>query len=128
MNKVHLIGNLTRDPELRYTKHNTPVASYTIAINTRYGELQETNFINITSWGKSGEFVSKYFKKGQPIALTGRLKNKNYEDSQGIKHYSIEVITEDIEFVGNKKQEEVQFVDEYNLENEKIINDDELPF
>lgn len=128
MNKVHLIGNLTRDPELRYTKHNTPVASYTIAINTRYGEFQETNFINITSWGKSGEFVSKYFKKGQPIALTGRLKNKNYEDSQGIKHYSIEVITEDIEFVGNKKQEEVQFVDEYNLENEKIINDDELPF
>lgn len=129
MNKVHLIGNLTKDPELRYTKHNTPVASYTIAINTRYGELQETNFINITSWGKSGEFVSKYFKKGQPIALTGRLKNKNYEDSQGIKHYSIEVITEDIEFVGNKKQEEVQFVDEYNLENEEIINDDdELPF
>lgn len=128
MNKVHLIGNLTRDPELRYTKHNTPVASYTIAINTRYGELQETNFINITSWGKSGEFVSKYFKKGQPIALTGRLKNKNYEDSQGIKHYSIEVITEDIEFVGNKKQEEVQFVDGYNLENEEIINDDELPF
>lgn len=128
MNKVHLIGNLTRDPELRYTKHNTPVASYTIAINTGYGELQETNFINITSWGKSGEFVSKYFKKGQPIALTGRLKNKNYEDSQGIKHYSIEVITEDIEFVGNKKQEEVQFVDEYNLENEEIINDDELPF
>ena len=128
MNKVHLIGNLTRDPELRYTKHNTPVASYTIAINTRYGELQETNFINITSWGKSGEFVSKYFKKGQPIALTGRLKNKNYEDSQGIKHYSIEVITEYIEFVGNKKQEEVQFVDEYNLENEEIINDDELPF
>lgn len=128
MNKVHLIGNLTRDPELRYTKHNTPVASYTIAINTRYGELQETNFINITSWGKSGEFVSKYFKKGQPIALTGRLKNKNYEDSQGIKHYSIEVITEDIEFVGNKKQEEVQFVDEYNLETEEKINDDELPF
>ena len=128
MNKVHLIGNLTRDPELRYTKHNTPVASYTIAINTRYGELQETNFINITSWGKSGEFVSKYFKKGQPIALTGRLKNKNYEDSQGIKHYSIEVITEDIEFIRNKKQEEVQFVDEYNLENEEIINDDELPF
>lgn len=128
MNKVHLIGNLTKDPELRYTKHNTPVASYTIAINTRYGELQETDYINITSWGSSGEFVSKYFKKGQPIALTGRLKNKNYEDSQGIKHYSMEVITEDIEFVGNKKQEELQFADDYNLKNEEIIDDNELPF
>ena len=61
MNKVHLIGNLTKDPELRYTKQNTPVASYTIAINSRYGEQQQTEFINISSWGKTGEFVSKYF-------------------------------------------------------------------
>lgn len=105
MNKVNLIGNLTKDPELRYTKNNIAVASYTIAINTRYGEQQETNYINITTWGKSGEFVNKYFKKGQPIAITGRLRNKNYEDSNGIKHYSIEVITEDIEFVGAKKEE-----------------------
>lgn len=104
MNKVHLIGNLTKDPELRYTKNNTPVASYTIAVNTGYGELQETNFINITTWGKAGEFINKYFKKGQSIAITGRLKNKNYE-SNGVKHYSMEVITEDIEFVGNKKEE-----------------------
>lgn len=104
MNKVHLIGNLTKDPELRYTKNNTPVASYTIAINNRYGEQQQTDYINISTWGKSGEFVSKYFKKGQPIAITGRLKNKNYE-SNGVKHYSMEVITEDIEFVGSKKEE-----------------------
>ena len=104
MNKVHLIGNLTKDVELRYTKHNTPVAGYTIAVNTGYGELQETNFINITTWGKAGEFVSKYFKKGQPIAITGRLKNKNYE-SNGVKHYGMEVVTEDVEFVGVKKEE-----------------------
>ena len=80
MNKVHLIGNLVKDPELRYTNKKTPVASYTIAINTRYGEYQETDYINITTWGKSGEFVSKYFKKGQAIAITGRLKNKNYRN------------------------------------------------
>lgn len=105
MNKVHLIGNLTKDPELRYTKQNTPVASYTIAINNRYGEKQQTDFINISTWGKSGEFIKKYFQKGQPIAITGRLKNRNYEDNNGVKHYSMEVITEDIEFVGSKKEE-----------------------
>lgn len=127
MNKVHLIGNLTKEPELRYTKQNTPVASYTIAINTRYGEQQQTEFINISSWGKSGEFVSKYFKKGQPIAITGRLKNRNYEDSNGVKHYSMEVVTEDIEFVGSRKEEvkiepREEFVPNFNIE------DGELPW
>ena len=127
MNKVHLIGNLTKDPELRYTKQNTPVASYTIAINSRYGEQQQTDFINISSWGKSGEFVSKYFKKGQPIAITGRLKNRNYEDNNGVKHYSMEVITEDIEFVGSKKEEvkiepKEEFVPNFSIE------DGELPW
>lgn len=127
MNKVHLIGNLTKDPELRYTKQNTPVASYTIAINSRYGEQQQTDFINISSWGKSGEFVSKYFKKGQPIAITGRLKNRNYEDNNGVKHYSMEVVTEDIEFVGSRKEEvkiepKEEFVPNFNIE------DGELPW
>lgn len=122
MNKVHLIGNLTKDVELRYTKNNTPVASYTIAVNTGYGELQETNYINITTWGKGGEFVSKYFKKGQSIAITGRLKNKNYENN-GVKHYGMEVITEDIEFVGYKKDEP-----KYEFEPIEETNDDELPF
>ena len=120
MNKVHLIGNLTKDVELRHTKNNIAVASYTIAVNTGYGELQETSYINITTWGKAGEFVSKYFKKGQSIALTGRLKNKNYE-SNGVKHYGMEVVTEDIEFVGSKKEEK-EFTPNFEVEK------DELPF
>ena len=124
MNKVCLVGNLTKNPELRYTKHNTPVASYTIAINTGYGELQETNYINITTWGKSGEFVKKYFQKGQAISITGRLKNNNYEDSNGVKHYGIEVITEDVDFVGAKKEkkENYEFTPNFDIE------DDELPW
>lgn len=125
MNKVHLIGNLVKDVELRYTKQKTPVASYTIAINSRYGEQQETDYINITTWGKSGEFVSKYFKKGQAIALTGRLKNKNYEDNNGVKHYSMEVVTEDVEFVGSKKEADDEEI--FNP-NEIIVTDDDLPF
>lgn len=126
MNKVCLIGNLTKDPELRYTKQNTPVASYTIAVNTGYGELQETNYINITTWGKTGEFVKNYFKKGQSIAITGRLKNKNYE-SNGVKHYGMEVVTEEIEFVGSKKEEPKEEQKEEFTPN-FYIDDDELPF
>lgn len=127
MNKVHLIGNLTKEPELRYTGNNKAVASYTIAINNRYGQQQETDYINITTWGNSAEFVKKYFKKGQPIAITGRLKNRNYEDNNGVKHYSMEVVTENIEFVGSKKEEDKiesreEFVPNFNIE------DEELPF
>mgnify|MGYP004647349999 CR=1 FL=1 len=135
MNKVQLTGRMVNDPTLRYTKQNTPVASYTIAINTGYGEKQQTDFINVTTWGKSGEFVHKYFKKGQAIALVGRLRSNNYEDRNGNKRYTVEVITEDIEFVGSKKQddpvpEETQFPDNYKSEyqNNIILNDDFLPF
>ena len=123
MNKIHLIGNLTKDVELRYTKNKIAVAGYTIAVNTGYGELQETNYFNITTWGKAGEFVKKHFKKGQAIALTGRLKNKNYEDKNGIKHYGMEVITEEIEFVGSKNESPAEeFIPSFD------IDDDEIPF
>lgn len=124
MNKVHLIGNLVKDPELRYTKQNTPVATYTIAINTKYGEKQEADYINIKTWGKTGEFVDKYFKKGQPIAITGRLKNNNYEDNNGIKHYGMEVVTEDVEFVGAKKELAKELTDQEVLR--KVVNDEEF--
>ena len=135
MNKVQLIGRLTKDPELRYTKNNIAVANYTIAINDGYGEKQQTQYINISTWGKSGEFVSKYFKKGQAIAIVGRLNNNNYEDKNGNKRYTTEVITEDIEFIGDKKQEviqkeEAQVPNNYttDYENTISISDNELPF
>ena len=135
MNKVQLIGRLTKDPDLRYTKNNIAVASYTIAINTGYGEKQQTDYINISTWGKSGEFVSKYFKKGQATGIVGRLNSNNYEDKNGNKRYSLEVITEDIEFIGDKKEEKIQqeevlvpnnYKSEY--QNNIILNDDMLPF
>lgn len=130
MNKVHLIGRLVDNPVLRYTTNKTPVASYTIAINSSYGEKQETDYINTTTWGKSGEFVNKYFVKGQPIAVIGRLKNKNYE-SNGVKHYGMEVVTEEIEFVGTKKEDtkiETKIEDEEEFTPSFELGDDELPF
>lgn len=128
MNKVHLIGRLVDNPVLRYTTNKIPVASYTIAINNGYGDKQETDYINTTTWGKSGEFVNKYFVKGQPIAVVGRLKNKNYE-SNGVKHYGMEVVTEEIEFVGYKKEEAKELTSEEEFTPSFILEDeDELPF
>ena len=136
MNKVQLIGRLTKDPELRYTKNNIAVANYSIAVNDGYGEKQQTQFINISTWGRSGEFVSKYFKKGQAIALVGRLRSNNYEDSNGNKRYTVEVITEDIEFVGSKNEkqngqdEEIEKEQSISSEYQSnlMLTDDDLPF
>lgn len=135
MNKVQLIGRLTKDPELRYSKNNIAVANYSIAVNDGYGEKQQTQFINISTWGKSGEFVSKYFKKGQSIGIVGRLNSNNYEDKNGNKRYSLEVITEDIEFIGDKKEEKIQQEEvlvpnnyKSDYENTLTIDDDILPF
>ena len=128
MNKVQLIGRITKDPELRYTKSNIAVANYTIAVNTGYGEKQQTDFISVSSWGKSGEFVSNYFKKGQAIAIVGRLKNNNYEDKNGNKKYTTEVVTEEIQFVGDKKQEESSANDKSIYMDDLTIDDDMLPF
>ncbi len=117
MNKVILMGRLTKDPETRYTQNNTPVASFTIAVKKRAAE--GTDFINCVAWNKTGEFVSKYFKKGSPIAIIGRINTRNYEDSQGQKKYITEVVVEEVFFTGSKEKE---------TEEQTNFNDDDLPF
>ena len=106
MNKVILMGRLTRDPEVRYTQtNNTLVASFSIAVNrrfTREGDAQTADFFNVTAWAKTGEFVSKYFKKGQQVAVVGRLQNRSWDDAQGQKHYATDVIAEEVYFADSK--------------------------
>ena len=107
MNKVILMGRLTRDPEVRYTQtNNTLVASFSLAVNRRFvrqGEERQADFINIVACSKLGEFCSKYFKKGQQVAVTGRLQTRTWDDDQGQKHYITEVIAEEAYFADSKR-------------------------
>lgn len=107
MNKVILMGRLTRDPEVRYTQtSNTLVASFSLAVNRRFarqGEERQADFINIVAWNKTGEFVSKYFKKGQQVAVIGRLQTRTWDDEQGQKHYVTEVVAEETYFADTKR-------------------------
>jgi len=99
MNKVILMGRLTRDPELRYTTvNNTPVASFTLAVDRRFarqGEERQTDFFPIVAWDKSAEFCSKYFTKGLKVVVVGRLQTRTWDDNEGKRHYVTEVIAED---------------------------------
>ena len=107
MNKVILMGRLTRDPEVRYTQtNNTLVASFSIAVNRRFvrqGEERQADFINIVAWGKQGEFCSKYFKKGQQVGVIGRIQTRNWDDDKGQRHYVTEVIAEEAYFADSKR-------------------------
>ena len=108
MNKVILMGRLTKDPEVRYTQNNnTLVANFSLAVNRRFvkqGEERQTDFINIVAWSKTGEFCSKYFKKGQQVGVIGRIETRNYEDKEGNKRYVTEVIAEEAYFADSKKE------------------------
>ena len=111
MNKVILMGRLTRDPEVRYTQtNNTLVASFSLAVNRRFarqGEERQADFINVVAWSKTGEFCSKYFKKGQQVGVIGRIQTRNWDDEQGQKHYVTEVVAEEAYFADSRKDGEM---------------------
>lgn len=105
MNKVVLIGRLTKDPELRYTQGGTAVANFTLAVNRRFANQsgeREADFINCVAWQKTAEFVANYFKKGQQMAMEGRIQVSVYDGNDGQKRWKTEIIAEQIEFVGSK--------------------------
>ena len=139
MNKVILMGRLTRDPEVRYTQtNNTLVASFSLAVNRRFarqGEERQADFINIVAWNKTGEFCSKYFKKGQQVSIIGRLQTRTWDDDQGAKHYVTEVIAEEAYFADSKRDGEASsfestFGDNIGGDTEFQVtsSDDDLPF
>lgn len=141
MNKVILLGRLTKDVELRYTQtSNTAVASFSLAVNrkfTKEGEEQQADFFNIVAWGKLAETSSKYLRKGSLILITGRLQNRNWEDEQGQKHYITEILAEELDFIESKKNKEPDTsilsgnseVQMPNIDNsEEAMSGDDLPF
>lgn len=128
MNKIILIGRLTKKPELRYTRESKPVATFTLAVNrefTRDGE-QAADFINIVAWSNA-ENIEKYLDKGSQAAVDGRLQLRSYEDEKG-KHYVTEVIANRVEFLGTKVEKETT-EDVYKEFGEALeVEDSELPF
>lgn len=109
LNKVFLMGNLTRDPELRYTPNGKGLCEFGLAVNRRFitkdGEQRdETCFVDVTMWGRRAEVISEYFKKGSPIFIEGRLQLDTWETSEG-RRSKLKVIAEDFQFIGGREGE-----------------------
>lgn len=105
MNKVFLIGNLTRDPEISETSGGVSVCHFAIAVNRSYtssdGERQ-TDFFNVTAWRGLADTIARYAKKGNKVAVTGSIQIRNYEDNQGARRTAVDVIAQDVEFLTPK--------------------------
>ena len=127
MNKVILIGRLTKDPEMRYTTNsNTAVCNFTLAVNRRFKQ-DEADFIPVVAWSKTAEFCEKYFSKGRQVAVVGRIETSSWEDSNGNRRYKTEVVADEVYFADSKPQEQST-----NTEHDGGFytpdDNDELPF
>lgn len=107
MNRVMLIGRLTAKPELRYTGSNIPYARFSVAINRTFSNSQgqrETDFINVTTWRKQAENVCNFLDKGSLVSVEGRLQSGSYEDKDGNKRSTLDVIADNVQFLESKSQ------------------------
>lgn len=129
LNTVQILGRFTKDPEIRYTQTQVPVASFSLAVDrdyTKEGEEKQTDFIDCVAWKKTAEFVGKYFKKGTKAAVYGRLETRTWE-KDGAKRKAVEVNVEKIYFAESKREEAPQ---ETKAEMNYDLNEPEagLPF
>ena len=109
LNHITIMGRLTRDPELRYTQSQTPVASFTLAVDRDYGGRdggeKQTDFIDCVAWRQTAEFVSKYFQKGSMAVVSGRLQIRDWTDREGGKRRSAEVVVDNIYFGESRRRD-----------------------
>ena len=134
INKVVLMGRLVKDPELKYTPSNVAVVSFTVAVERRFQKQDEkqADFINVVAWRNTAEFVSKWFRKGQMIALCGSIQTRTWDDNDGNRRYVTEVVAEEVSFAGSKGDSQAP-VREQNGESDFIdvtsaVGEDGLPF
>ncbi|HUG13364.1 MAG TPA: single-stranded DNA-binding protein [Opitutaceae bacterium] len=107
LNKVFLIGNLTRDPELRMTPKGTAICTFGLAVNRQFrdeagGTREETTFVDLEAWGKTGELVSKYLSKGSPAMVEGRLRFDSWESKTGEKRNKLKVVVDSVQFLSSR--------------------------
>ena len=137
MNKVIIIGRFTRDPEIKYStgENATATARFSLAVNRRFKNKEgnyDADFINCVAFGKTAEFIEKYFTKGMAIGITGRIQTGSYTNKEGQKVYTTDVVVEETEFVESKNKGTDDNVPNNNANSnsdfEEVISEDEMPF
>jgi single-strand DNA-binding protein len=137
LNKVMVIGHLGRDPEMRYTPSGRPVTTYTVATsrswNTSDGERHsETEWFNVVTWGNLAEICKQYLTKGQQVYIEGRLQTRHWEDKEGVKHSTVEIVATEMMMLGERREGNSHGASSEEpaipVESESQSGDDEFPF
>lgn len=135
MNKVYLIGNLTRDPELSNTTSGVAVCRLSIAVGRRFANAdgsRDTDFFNVTAWRATAENCARYLKKGSKIAVVGSIQTRNYERSDGTKGFAIDIVADEVEFLSTKNdgssESGVTVNSSAPVSDLQPVDDDSLPF
>jgi single-strand DNA-binding protein len=136
LNKVMIIGHLGRDPEMRYTPSGRPVTTFTVATsrswNTVDGERhQETEWFNVVAWGNLAEICKQYLTKGQQVYVEGRLQTRHWEDKEGVKHSSVEIVSNEMMMLGDRRDSgstEKHTADVTEETESPSADEDEFPF
>lgn len=133
LNSVSMVGRLAIDPVLKTTPNNIYVVSFTIAVDrdfSRQGEERQTDFFDIIAWRNTAEFISKFFKKGSWIAIQGSLQTHFYDDKNGSKRKSYDIVASNVSFCGskNEKSSKNEYESQKSPSGEAVPTDDELPF
>lgn len=133
VNKVILIGNLGKDPDLRYTPSGQAVATFSLATTDRYkdkdGQMAErTEWHNVTAWGKLAETVKEYLKKGRQIYVEGRISYRTYDDKEGVKRYFTDIVAQNIRFLGRREDAPESAPAEVEVEQAAGGGGEDLPF
>lgn len=129
MNKVFIIGRLTRDPETRYTQTGKAVTNITVAVDDGFGENKKTNFVPVVAWDKLAEVIANNLQKGRRVMVEGKLQIQDYE-KDGLKRRSTDVVAQNIEFLDSKKEEQQGNNKPYDVSSfgADVIPDEEFPF
>lgn len=133
MNKVVLIGNICKDPELSETNSGVAVCRFSIAVNRRRASAdaeQQTDFFNVTAWRGLADTISRFCKKGNKIAVTGQIQIRTYEDREGAKRTSVDVVAEEVEFLSPKSNDEARTAEEPKKKPalQAFEDDSDIPF
>lgn len=137
MNKVFLIGNITRDPELAETQNGTAVCRFSLAVARGCGEDKETDFFNCTAWRGNAENVARYCRKGSKVAVHGSIQLRKYEDKNGVEKLAVDIVAQEVEFCNRVTEKEENKAESRNAKTsngkaktalEAYIDDDDMPF
>lgn len=127
LNVVTIVGRLTRDPELKQTSAGKSVCKFSVANNRSYAGKESVSFFNCACWGKGGEILAQYLRKGSPVGLVGRLECRTWEGSDGRKQYATEIVVHDFQFLG-KNDDKKSGAPEPEVPRGEFPDEDDIPF